>query len=83
MAYKVRVDAQFPELPAAHYNISDSGEGSTKKSAISDGIRNILNNPRLKGKRYTNFKLNVYIEGTDSTGDPTDSDVSVNSNTAD
>lgn len=73
MSTSVRVTATFPELPAAHSEITAGGSGSTKKSAISDALRSLMANPKLKGKRYTNFTVKVFILG-DSTTPVTDAE---------
>lgn len=65
MEYKVRVYAQFQQLPETVNSFSVVGSGSTKKASISDGVRKVLNHPNLKGKRYTRFKLDVFIDGAD------------------
>lgn len=83
MKHTVRVSANFPELPAAHSHISASGSGSTKKAAISDGVRNILANPKLKGKRYTNFTLNVFILGVEDSDSGSDQHSEVSDNDLD
>lgn len=74
MTTAVRVSANFPELPASQCDFTARGSGSTKKSAISDAIRNVLADPKLKGKRYTTFSLKVFIlgEDTSSTTDSTE-----------
>lgn len=72
MSHSVRVSANFPELPAAHAEITATGTGSTKKSAISDAVRSVLSSPKLKGKRYTSFKINFFILGSDNTSDESD-----------
>ena len=67
MNYIAGIHGRFPELPAAHCELSAHGTASTKKSAIATAIRSLLNRPELKGKRFTeitNVTITVHPEAT-------------------
>lgn len=63
--HKVRINATFSELPAAHAQISATGEATTKKAAAGAALRNLLNLPDLKGKRYNSFTATIIFLGND------------------
>lgn len=58
---RATIRATFSELPAAHAELSGSAEKPSKSSAIQAALKNLLKNPHLKGKRYTNFTATVFV----------------------
>lgn len=63
--YKVRINATFDSLPAAHAQLSATGEATTKKAAAGAALRNLINSPELKGKRYETFSATIIFLGND------------------
>jgi hypothetical protein len=55
------IEALFPELHAAHAQLSARGRASSPRVAIHNAFRDLLSNPHVKGRRYTTIKATISI----------------------
>ena len=57
----VTIDATFSELPGSSCYQRGKGEGSSVRRAASRAITNLLNQPKLKRKRFSSFSATVSV----------------------
>ena len=57
----LNIDAQFPELKGGACNQRGRGKGSSLKAAGAAAWRDLLNQPKLKRKRFTQLTANISI----------------------
>lgn len=72
--HNARINATFDQLSAAHAQISATGSATTKKAAAGAALRNLLNHPNLKGKRYDRMTATIIFFDSVDLGDSPDSE---------
>lgn len=72
--HNARINATFDQLPAAHAQISATGSATTKKAAAGAALRNLLNHPNLKGKRYDRMTATIVFFDSSDIADTSDTE---------
>jgi hypothetical protein len=57
----VRIEANFPDLPGGIANQTGSGQGSSVRVAIAKAFANLLKQPKLKRKHYSEIRAVITI----------------------
>lgn len=57
----VRIEAHFPDLPGGIANQTGSGQGSSVRVAAAKAFANLLKQPRLKRKHFSEIRAVITI----------------------